>query len=283
MARHRTGVRDIAVHGAHDGAPSPSQPRRAALQRGGRREKIAVQKRAESPGSGRRLVVARLGVVDYQEAWDLQRELAAARRGDTISDVLMLLEHPHTYTLGRRGKPENILMTRRQLARRKIALYEVDRGGDVTYHGPEQLVGYPILKLPPERLDYVRYIRDVERAMLLAVRDLGAPGELQEGFSGVWIGDEKVCAIGVKVDAFGVTTHGFALNVNTDLSYFGHIIPCGLDDKGVTSLQRVLKRRVAMRRVEDVVVRRLAEVFDLDARPRSVGERRLTAMLRRAV
>jgi lipoyl(octanoyl) transferase len=223
--------------------------------------------------------VARLGVVEYGEAWELQREVAEARRRDAVPDVLLLLEHSHTYTLGRRGKLENILLTRRQLARRKIALHEVDRGGDVTYHGPEQLVGYPILKLPPERLDYVRYIRDVEHAMLLAVRDLGVPGELQEGFSGVWIGEEKICAIGVKVDAFGVTTHGFALNVNTDLSYFGHIIPCGLDDKGVTSLQKVLKRRVSMRRAGDAVVRRLGEVFDLEPAPRSVGERRLKAML----
>jgi lipoyl(octanoyl) transferase len=223
------------------------------------------------------LLICRLGLIDYQEAWDLQRKLAEARRHDLIPDVLLLLEHPHTYTLGRRGKQENILLTPDELAWRKIAVYWVDRGGDVTYHGPEQLVGYPILKLPPERLDYVGYIRDVERAMLLTVRDLGLPGELKEGFSGVWVGSEKVCAIGVKVDAYGVTTHGFALNVNTDLSYFDHIIPCGLTDTGVTSLQQALGRRVSMRRVIDAVVDRLAEAFDLT--PKSSGARQLQKLL----
>lgn len=228
----------------------------------------------------RGLLVSRLGVIDYQEAWDLQRELAEARRCDLVPDVLLLLEHPHTYTLGRRGKRENILLSSQELERREIAVYEVDRGGDVTYHGPDQLVGYPILKLPPERLDYVRYIRDVERAMLLAVRDLGVPGELKEGFSGVWVGNDKVCAIGVKIDAQGVTTHGFALNVNTDLSYFGHIIPCGLTDKGVTSLQKLLGRRVSMARVTRAVVNRLAETFELE--PRSTSVRRLHSLLRRS-
>lgn len=221
------------------------------------------------------LLVARLGLVDYLEAWDLQRRVAAARRDDRIPNTVLLLEHPHTYTLGRRGKKENILLSDRQLKRRTIALYEVDRGGDVTYHGPGQLVGYPILKLPQKRLDYVRYIRDVEAALLGAVRDLGVPAELKEGFSGVWLGNEKICAIGVKIDASGVTMHGFALNVNTDLSYFGHIIPCGITDKGVGSLDGALGRRVSMRRAEKNVVRRLAERFDLEPQVRGIGRRRL--------
>ena len=229
----------------------------------------------------RELLVCRLGLIDYQEAWDLQRRLAEARRRDLVPDLLLLQEHPHTFTLGRRGNAEHILLTTRQLAQRKIAVYEVDRGGDVTYHGPDQLVGYPILKLPPERLDYVRYIRDVECALLLAVRDLGAPGELKEGFSGVWVGSGKVCAIGVKVDASGVTMHGFALNVNTDLSYFDHIIPCGLTDKGVTSLQQVLGRRVSMKRVMDAVTDRLVQTFHLSPAPRAVGRTRLESMLAR--
>jgi|SRR5579884_1167731 len=210
------------------------------------------------------LRVARLGSIDYQEAWDLQQRLAEQRGADEIPDTLLLLEHPHTYTLGRKGKRRHILLTPRQLKRRGIAVYDVDRGGDVTYHGPEQLVGYPILKLPPDRLDYVRYIRDVERALLLAVRDRGVPARLKEGYSGVWIGDDKICAIGVKVDARGVTSHGFALNVNTDLSYFEHIIPCGITDKGVTSLQKILGRRASMRRAGDAATRRLAGVFDLE-------------------
>jgi lipoyl(octanoyl) transferase len=223
------------------------------------------------------LIVSRLGLIDYQQAWQLQKVLAAARRQDLIPNVLLLLEHPHTYTLGRRGKREHILLTPGQLKGRKIAVYEVDRGGDVTYHGPDQLVGYPIFKLASRRLDFVRYIRDVEAALLHAVRDLGAPGELKEGFSGVWIGEEKVCAIGVKVDASGVTSHGFALNVNADLSYFDHIIPCGIRDKGVISLDRVLGRRVSMRRAMDAVVARLAERFELT--PRGMALQRLDSLL----
>lgn len=213
------------------------------------------------------LLIARLGMIDYQGAWDIQRRLAEARRRDAVPDTLLLLEHPHTFTLGRSGRDENILISTDELCARGIAVYHVDRGGDVTYHGPGQLVGYPIFKLPDERRSrpgYMRaYIRDVEQALLLAIRDLGVAAELQEGLSGVWAGNEKVCAIGVKIDAAGVTSHGFALNVNTDLSYFGHIIPCGITDKGVTSLDRLLGRRVSMARVERAVVRRLSECFNL--------------------
>lgn len=228
------------------------------------------------------LLVARLGMLDYQDAWDLQRRLVTLRREDRIPDTILLLEHPHTYTLGRRGKMENILLTPRQLARRKIAVYEVDRGGDVTYHGPEQLVGYPILRMEPGRVTFVRYIRELEIALLAAVRDLGVPAGLQEGFSGVWVANEKICAIGVKVDAAGITSHGFALNVNTDLSYFGHIIPCGITDKGVTSLAKALGRRVSMRRVQNVVVERLAERFGLQPAARAIGPNRLERLMERA-
>lgn len=219
----------------------------------------------------RLLFVSHLGLVDYGEAWDLQRRLADARRRDLIPDVLLLLEHPHTYTLGRRGNPENILLEKGDLRARGIAVYNVDRGGDVTYHGPGQLVAYPILKLPAARLNYVRYVRDVESAMLMAVHDLGAPGELLDGFSGVWIGNEKVCAIGVKVDSAGVTTHGIALNVNADLDYFRHIVPCGLVDKGVTSLQHLAGRKVSMERARRVVTARLAEKFSLSPRTKGAG------------
>jgi lipoate-protein ligase B len=220
------------------------------------------------------LQVARLGRVDYLEAWELQRKLSIARREERFPDLLLLLEHPHTYTLGRSGKREHVLLSPDQLTRRGIAVYDVDRGGDVTYHGPGQLVGYPILKLPRDRFTFMRYIRDLERSLLLAVRELGVAGELKEGLSGVWVGDEKLCAIGVKVDASGITSHGFALNVNTDLSYFGHIIPCGIRDKGVTSLRTVLRRHVSMRRVERAVTAGIAEVFGLRA-ARAGASRRL--------
>lgn len=222
--------------------------------------------------------IARLGTVDYLEAWELQRRLTEARQADAIPDTLLLLEHPHTYTLGRRGNRENILLSPEELSEREIAVYDVDRGGDVTYHGPGQLVGYPILKLE-SGYTYVGYIRDLERALLEAVLDLGADAELKEGYSGVWVGEEKICAIGVKVDAQGVTSHGFALNVHTDLSYFGHIIPCGITDKGVTSLQGVLGRHVASRRVERAVIARLCDMVGNDTRSPTIGSRRLMRSL----
>ncbi|HEX6507639.1 MAG TPA: lipoyl(octanoyl) transferase LipB [Chloroflexota bacterium] len=243
-------------------------------------DQAVVAGSAESEGAGtRRLLVSRLGTIEYRHGWELQRALAEMRRHDRITDVLLLLEHPHTYTLGRRGKPENILLTAAQLRRRGIGVHDVDRGGDVTYHGPGQVVGYPILKLPSDRPRFVRYILDLERALLAVVRDMGVPGELKDGLSGVWIGDQKICAIGVKVDAYGVTSHGFALNVNTDLSYFGHIIPCGLADKGVTSLEQQLGRRVSMRRVMDATVHRISETFNLQPDARSVGRTRLEQLV----
>jgi lipoyl(octanoyl) transferase len=217
------------------------------------------------------LLVARLGTVDYLEAWDLQRRVAEARRRDLVPDTLLLLEHPHTYTLGRRSKPEHVLLSHDELARRGIPLYEVDRGGDVTYHGPGQLVGYPILKRTSARIDYLSYIRELERALLAAVVQLGVPGERKDRFSGVWVGERKLCAIGVKIDAYGITSHGFALNINPDLSLFSHIVPCGIPDKEVTSLRQELGRRVSMRRVMNAVVESLEVTFQLEARPRSVG------------
>jgi lipoyl(octanoyl) transferase len=221
------------------------------------------------------LLIARLGTLDYRQAWDLQRRLVEARRLDAVPDTLLLLEHPHTYTLGRRSRPEHVLLTLEELMRRGIPLYEVDRGGDVTYHGPGQLVGYPIFKRSSARIDFVSYIRDLERALVASVRRLGTPGERRDGFSGVWLGPDKLCAIGVKIDAHGITSHGFALNVNVDLSFFDYIVPCGISDGGVTSLQREFKRRVSMRRVMDAVVESMEETFGLNARPRSVGLERV--------
>ncbi len=232
----------------------------------------------DNPGAPRTLLVSHLGLVDYQEAWELQGRLVRARREGLVPDMLLLLQHPPTYTLGRRGSHDNILLGSEELRERGIRIYDVDRGGDVTYHGPGQLVGYPILKLPHgRRQDFAWYIRSLERAILLAAEDLGVRAHLIEHYSGVWVGDEKICAIGVKVDAAGITSHGFALNVNTDLSCFGHIIPCGIKDKGVTSLRRVLGRRVSMRRVEATVTHRIAEAFDLSPLSRRVGRDRLEA------
>jgi lipoate-protein ligase B len=194
--------------------------------------------------------VRRLGVVPYREAWAMQQELAADRRAGRIPDTVVLLQHPHTYTIGRSGTRDHVFLTERELADRGIICLEVDRGGDVTYHGPGQLVGYPILDLGPTP-DVGRYLRLLEGSLIDVLADFGISSNRLSGYTGVWIGNRKIAAIGVKV-AQGVTTHGFALNVTTDLSYFSHILPCGIPDKGITSMAVELRDRVpAMVDVED--------------------------------
>jgi lipoate-protein ligase B len=201
----------------------------------------------------------RLGLVPYREAWAMQRALAAARQRDEIEDTVLLLEHPHTYTIGRSGTRDHVYLSDEELARRSITCLEVDRGGDVTYHGPGQMVGYPILFLGPQP-DVGAYLRALEGCLIDVLDDWSIRAGRLEGYTGVWIGDRKIAAIGVKV-AQGVTTHGFALNVNTDLSLFGHILPCGIPDKGITSMAVELRMAVSTEQVEDAVVARLAERF----------------------
>jgi len=196
--------------------------------------------------------VRRLGVVPYVDAWALQQRLAESRRAQAIPDTLLLLEHPHTYTIGRSGTRDHVFLSEDELAERKITCLEVDRGGDVTYHGPGQLVGYPILDLGGQP-DVGRYLRNLEGALIDVLSDFGIAAGRLAGYTGVWIKDKKIAAIGVKVSQ-GITTHGFALNVTTDLSLFGHILPCGIPDKGVTSMALQLDRAPAMREVEDAVV-----------------------------
>ncbi|TMG33732.1 MAG: lipoyl(octanoyl) transferase LipB [Chloroflexi bacterium] len=203
----------------------------------------------------------RLGLVPYQQAWAMQRALAAARQRDDIPDTVLLLEHPHTFTIGRSGTRDHVYLSDQELADRGITCLEVDRGGDVTYHGPGQLVGYPILFLGSQP-DVGAYLRSLEGCLIAVLDDWGIRAGRLEGYTGVWIGDRKIAAIGVKV-AQGVTTHGFALNANTDLSLFGHILPCGIPDKGITSMALELGRPVSMEQIEDAVVARLAERFAL--------------------
>jgi len=198
------------------------------------------------------LEVRRLGTVPYREAWALQQQVAAARRAGEIPDTLLLLQHPHTYTIGRRGTRAHIFLTDAQLAAQGITCLEVDRGGDVTYHGPGQLVGYPILDLGP-RPDVGEYLRGLEAILMDVAQFFGVRSERLAGYTGVWIDNRKLAAIGVKV-AQGITTHGFALNVATDLGMFRHILPCGIPDKGVTSLEAELGAAPPMRAVEDAVV-----------------------------
>ena len=197
-----------------------------------------------------------LGRVAYDDADALQRAL----HGRAADDYLLLLEHPHVYTLGTRAHPEHVLVPPASVG---ADLVHVDRGGDVTYHGPGQLVGYPILTLPEWRdgqRDVVAYVRALEDVLVAVLADLGVVGERRDRLTGVWVGDDKVAAIGVKV-ARGRTRHGFALNVDPDLSMFDHIVPCGITDKGVTSLARLLGEAPAMTDVIDLVVARFAERF----------------------
>jgi lipoyl(octanoyl) transferase len=199
----------------------------------------------------------------YGDAVDLQRALVEERQAGRIPDTLLLLEHPHVLTLGvrRGGGRANILATPDTLRERGVTIHETGRGGDVTYHGPGQLVGYPIIDLRPDRQDVHRYVRDLEDVLIRTCGDFSVPAERLEGLTGVWVrhptrGLEKIAAIGVRI-ARWVTSHGFALNINTDLDYFSLIVPCGIRERGVTSLQQRLGRAVA----EDVVVESLVQHF----------------------
>jgi lipoyl(octanoyl) transferase len=184
--------------------------------------------------AGAPVTVVHAGRVPYLVAWDWQRELAARRRTGEVGDVLLLLEHPRVYTLGRRADEDNLVFDEAERGRRGIEVHRIDRGGDVTYHGPGQLVGYPIWKLDgPRVVDHVRVLEEINLRVLAA---LGVVGERVPGFSGVWVGDAKVTAVGVHVSAGAVTTHGWATNVTTDLDDFTGIVPCGITDKRVTSL-----------------------------------------------
>jgi lipoyl(octanoyl) transferase len=204
--------------------------------------------------------------VAYGEALELQQRLVVQRRSGEIDDQLLLLEHPHVITLGTSSHTDNILVDDAERALLGIELFETGRGGDVTYHGPGQLVGYPIFDLKPDRCDLHRYVRDIEDALMRALRTLDLQCTRKEGLTGVWLGEEKIAAIGVRVSSGWITSHGFALNVNTDLAFFDSIVPCGIRDHGVTSIARALGREVAMADVCERVTAGFVEVFDLVVR-----------------
>lgn len=223
-----------------------------------------------------------LGLLDYQQAWDYQEERFAeivavkiANRGvptelqTPTPNYLLFCEHPPVYTLGKSGKPENLLLNEARLQEVGARFYKINRGGDITYHGPGQLVGYPILDLDNFFTDIHRYMRMLEEAIILTLAEYGISAGRIEGLTGVWLDYEiqgnprKICAMGVKASRW-VTMHGFALNVNTDLSYFNHIIPCGIDDKAVTSMQQELGREVPLPEVAKKLKNHLAELFGLE-------------------
>jgi len=210
----------------------------------------------------RQLEVRPLGVVPYDEGLALQRELVEERRADRVPDLLLLLEHPPVITLGVRSEisRRNVVATDERLAALGIAVHETGRGGDVTYHGPGQIVGYPILDLRPDRCDVHRYVRDLEEVMIRTCADYGVSAGRIAGLTGAWVGADKIGAIGIRISRW-ITSHGFAFNVRTDLDHFRLIVPCGISDRGVTSLDKLTGRSPSMTEVADVIVRRFAEVF----------------------
>jgi lipoyl(octanoyl) transferase len=210
--------------------------------------------------------IRRLGVVPYADASDLQRELVEERRANRIPDLLLLLEHPHVITLGVKthAARSHLLATPELLAERHVEIHESGRGGDITYHGPGQIVGYPILDLRPDRCDVHKYVRDLEEVMIRTAGDFALEGRRIKGLSGAWIGADKIGAIGVRISRW-ITSHGFAFNVTTDLDFFRLIVPCGIETGGVTSLARATGRHIPMRDVEGSIVRNFSAVFERKA------------------
>jgi len=224
-----------------------------------------------------------LGKMDYQEAWDYQTRLfeetiglkianrkAEGQKPQATDNYLIFLEHPHVYTLGKSGSEENLLLDEKGLKENEATYYKINRGGDITYHGPGQIVGYPVIDLDNFFTDIHKYLRFLEEAVILLLKEYGIDSGRIKGLTGVWIdhqeGDKnprKICALGVKSSRW-VTMHGFAFNVNTDLEYFKHIIPCGIDDKAVTSMEAELGAQQDMKEVGEKLKNHIAKLFEMD-------------------
>ncbi len=218
------------------------------------------------------------GGLDYQQAWDRQEQIFAdtvrikTENRDSQTPVptpnyLIFVEHPHVYTLGKSGKPENLLLDEKGLEEKEATYYKINRGGDITYHGPGQLVGYPILDLDNFFTDIHLYLRTLEEAIILTLADYGIAAGRYPGYTGVWIEPDlptarKICAMGVRCSRW-VTMHGFAFNVNPDLSFFKNIIPCGIDDKAVTSMELELGRKVELEEVKEILKTHIARLFEM--------------------
>ena len=202
-----------------------------------------------------------LGRTPYAEALALQQSLHDSRKQNEVSDTLLLLEHPHVITLGRAANRANILVDEQTRTEKKIELFETGRGGDVTYHGPGQLVGYPIINLAPDAQDVRRYVRNIQEVLVRTARDFGVEAEPRGGeHVGVWVGDDKLAAIGIRLSRW-VTMHGFAFNVATNLEYFNLIVPCGIQGHGVTSLEKILGTTIEIATVAEIAVKHFGEVM----------------------
>ena len=217
-----------------------------------------------------------LGLMGYAEAWELQKRVVAARKAGAIEDVLLFCEHPHVITLGRSGKRANLLASENVLRQKGVEYFETSRGGDITYHGPGQIVGYPIFNLGAIKRDVVWYVRMLEEAMIRASAELGIAARRETGKTGIWVEEslvdraqpdvaEKLAAIGVHISRW-VTSHGFAYNVSTDLRYFDLIVPCGIAERKATSLEKLLARRVGLDEMKPLLAKHMAEIFGLEMR-----------------
>lgn len=211
----------------------------------------------------RELTYSDLGKIDYKEAWDLQYEILKLRLTRKINDVLLLLEHPHTYTLGKTADIKNLISDEAELNKNEISVFNIDRGGDITYHGPGQVVGYPIIDLSEWQKDTHKYLRALEEVIIKTLSNYGIIGSRNSDYTGVWIDNRKIAAIGIKVSRW-ITMHGFAFNVNTDLSRFNGIIPCGIKDKEVTSLKNEIGSSIEVEEVKLILLNAFREVFNYD-------------------
>lgn len=230
----------------------------------------------------RKVLFQDLGLMDYKAAWDYQEKLfqelidrkvrnrdLSSEQKEEVHHYLLFCEHPHVYTLGKSGSEENLLIDSNGLTQKEATFYKINRGGDITYHGPGQLVGYPIFDLDDFFTDIHKYLRYLEEAVILTIAEYGLKGDRYPGFTGVWLdpGDplraRKICAMGVKCSRW-VTMHGIGFNVNTDLSYFKNIVPCGIDDKQVTSMEQELGHKVDLEEVKEKLKQNLANIFDFD-------------------
>ena len=218
------------------------------------------------------LLVSDIGRTRYAQAWTLQQEIWKLRHANALQDILLLTEHEHVYTLGKSTNDNHLLASQEELKASGTDVFHIDRGGDITYHGPGQIVGYPVIDLNNYFLDIHRYLRSLEDVIIRTLAAFGIMAGREKDMTGVWVNEEKIAAIGVKVSRW-VTMHGFALNVNTDLSKFDRIIPCGIFHKGVTSMQRTLGQEVPIESVQKTIVESFADVFGCE--PSWISEEKL--------
>jgi len=203
------------------------------------------------------------GLADYKTVWDLQKKIHLYKQKNKYDDVILTVEHPPVYTLGKTGDRNHILISDKEMKARNISYYEIDRGGDITFHGPGQLVVYPIFDLNNYYKDTHRFLRDLEEVVIRTLKEYGIVSSRDEDYTGVWVNDEKICAIGIKVSRW-ITMHGLAFNINNDLTYFDKIIPCGIFHKGVTSMKQQLRKETAFNEVTGKVLKNFKNVFNIN-------------------